>query len=212
MTEESPQPAAVPPPSKQPPEAPADEDARLMLRFRAGEEEAFAELVRRNIPHVHALVYRFLRDPSVVDDVTQEVFLRICRHAGRYEASAKFSTWLYRIVANLCFNVGRSRKRHRPVSLETMIEEEAVRRDVPDETQPAPDAGLDAEELQQEVARAIGELPDQQRMAILLNKYENKGYEEIAAVLETTPAAVKSLLSRARANLRQRLRRYVEHG
>ncbi|MBN1943825.1 MAG: sigma-70 family RNA polymerase sigma factor [Phycisphaerae bacterium] len=187
-----------------------DEDAQLMLRFRDGDESAFEQLVRRNVGHVHALIYRFLRDPAVVDDVTQDVFLRIYRNAARYEPTAKFSTWLYRITANLCFNVTRSRKKGRPVSLDTVIEDEAVRRDVPDEAQPSPSAGLDAEELQREIARAIGELPEQQRAAILLNKYENRNYEDIAAVLETTPAAVKSLLSRARANLRESLKRYVE--
>ena len=190
---------------------PVDEDAQLMLRFRDGEEAAFEELVQRNVNNVHALIYRFLRDSSVVDDITQDVFLRIYRNAGRYEPTAKFSTWLYRIVANLCFNVSRSRKKGRPISLDTVIENENVRRDVPDEAQPAPSAGLDAAELQKQIEAAIGELPENQRAAIVLNKYENKNYEEIAAVLDTTPPAVKSLLSRARANLRESLKRYMEH-
>jgi RNA polymerase sigma-70 factor (ECF subfamily) len=208
MTTDPQQPDADP----KPVEKILDEDARLMLRFRDGEAAAFEELVRRNVNNVHALIYRFLRDPAIVDDVTQDVFLRIYRNAERYEATAKFSTWLYRIVANLCFNVMRSRKKGRAISLDTVVENEDVRRDVPDDAQPSPSAGLDAAELQQEIGRAIGELPENQRIAIVLNKYENKNYEEIAAVLEITPPAVKSLLSRARANLRELLKRYVENG
>ncbi|MBN1555800.1 MAG: sigma-70 family RNA polymerase sigma factor [Phycisphaerae bacterium] len=195
---------------RQPDAKPIDEDAQLMLRFADGDAGAFEELVRRNVNNVHALVYRFLHDPSIVDDVTQDVFLRIFRNAGRYQATARFSTWLYRIVANMCFNVMRSRKKGKPISLDTIIEQEQVRRDVPDEAQPSPSAGLDETELQREVARAIDELPENQRVAIILNKYENKNYEDIAAVLDLTPPAVKSLLSRARANLRERLKRYVE--
>ncbi len=206
MTADSQQPDAAPKPAA----SALDEDAQLMLRFRDGEESAFEQLVTRNVHNVHALVYRFLRDPAIVDDVTQDVFLRIYRNAERYEATAKFSTWLYRIVANLCFNVMRSRKKGKPISLDTVINDENVHRDVPDTDQPTPSAGLDAAELKREIEIAIGELPENQRVAIVLNKYENKNYEEIAIVLQTTPQAVKSLLSRARVNLRDRLKRYVE--
>ncbi len=203
------QPEKTPPPTGESAGQPRDEDARLMLRFRDGEQEAFEELVRRNLHHVHALIYRFLREPSMVDDVTQEVFLRIYRNAARYEPKAKFSTWLYRIVANLCFNVMRSRRRRPTVSLDQSGPGESARQEIPDTSQPAPDASLHREELQNQLTRAIGELPEKQRIAILLNKYENKNYEEIAAVLGVTTMAVKSLLSRARENLRHRLGRYV---
>jgi RNA polymerase sigma-70 factor (ECF subfamily) len=186
-----------------------DEDAQLMLRFQQGEDAAFEQIVRRNLDTVHALVYRFLREPSMADDITQEVFLRIFRNARTYEPKAKFSTWLYRIVANLCFNVMRSRRRMRPVSLDQTFDEDETRRDVPSE-EPGPDSALDQEELAQQVARAVDTLPENQKLAILLNKYENKNYEEIAAVMETTTMAVKSLLSRARENLREKLARYVE--
>lgn len=185
-----------------------------MLRFQAGEREAFDELVRRNAPKVHALVYRFLGDPGAVEDITQEVFLRVYRTAARYEPKAKFSTWLYRIVANLSFNVLRSRKRSHPVSLEMVGSEDGERyhREIPDERHAAPEEQVDSEELREKVAEAIGSLPDTQRVAIILNKYENRSYEEIAEVLQCSTMAVKSLLSRARSNLRESLGRYLRDG
>ena len=189
-----------------------DEDVKLMLRFQAGERKAFEQLVKRNLNNVHALVFRFLRESSMIDDITQEVFLRIYRNADKYEPRAKFSTWLYRIVANLCFNVMRSRRRKRTVSLESSGAEDDLRHDVPDSAQPAPQDQMDKAELYEQVGRAIGELPENQRIAIILNKYQSKNYEEIAAVLDTSTMAVKSLLSRARSNLRNRLRLYIEKG
>ena len=184
-----------------------DRDVALMLRVRDGDEEAFAELVRRNVRHVHALVYRFLREGSEVDDITQDVFLRIYRNAGNYQPTAKFSTWLYRIVANMCFNVMRSRKNRRQVSLDAGRDDDRYH-DLPDEQVSMPTDRLDREELARHVAEAIEKLPDQQKAAIILNRYQNKNYAEIAEVLDTTTMAVKSLLSRARTNLRQHLRRY----
>lgn len=186
-----------------------DEDVRLMLRFQAGETQAFDLLVERNVRNVHALIYRFLGDPNVVDDITQDVFLRIFRTSKTYQPTAKFSTWLYRIVANLCFNVMRSRKKAKVLSLDPPGADEDSRRDVPDDHQPAPHDEMDQAELQRVLTAAIAELPENQRIAIVLNKYEDKNYEEIAEVLDMSTMAVKSLLSRARGNLRDSLARYL---
>ncbi len=182
-----------------------------MLQFQAGDRQAFEQLVQQNVSTVHALVYRFLREPSQVEDITQEVFLRIFRSAPKYQPTAKFSTWLYRIVANLCFNVMRSRKKKRAVSLDSFGDEDN-RQLLPDPKIPAPSQRLAKEELRDKVAAAIAELPKNQQAAIILNKYEGKNYEEIADVLDTTTMAVKSLLSRARQNLQGRLRQYMKHG
>jgi RNA polymerase sigma-70 factor (ECF subfamily) len=183
-----------------------------MLRFQQGERAAFDELVRRNTPRIHALVYRFLGDPGMVEDLTQEVFLRVFRTAHRYQPTAKFTTWLYRIAANLSFNVLRSRKKGTPVSLESMgrSADQEHPRETPDPAAPGPSDDMDAAELRREVARAVASLPDTQRIAIVLNKYEDKSYEEIAEVMDCSTMAVKSLLSRARGNLRRRLRRYLK--
>jgi RNA polymerase sigma-70 factor, ECF subfamily len=185
---------------------------KLMLDFQDGDRAAFEQLVERNTRKVHALVYRFLGDPDAVQDITQEVFLRVYRTAQRYEPRAKFSTWLYRIVANLCFNVLRSRKRGRPVSLDLTGADdgETYHRNLPDEKHAPPEASTDEQELSQKVSQAVEQLPENQKIAIILNKFESKSYEEISEILDCSTMAVKSLLSRARANLRDTLSRYVK--
>jgi RNA polymerase sigma-70 factor (ECF subfamily) len=188
-----------------------DPDVQLMLRFQQGETGAFDELVRRNAPKVNTLIYRFLGDPGQVEDLTQEVFLRVYRTSQRYQPTAKFSTWLYRIAANLSFNVLRAKRRGQPVQLEIAYSEdgEPFYRDVPDGRHTPPGDHLDADELRAKVAEAIEQLPENQKVAIILNKYEQKSYEEIATILNCSTMAVKSLLSRARSNLRNALMRYV---
>jgi RNA polymerase sigma-70 factor (ECF subfamily) len=190
-----------------------DEDVQLMLRFQQGERDAFDQLVQRNTHKVHALIFRFLGDPSQVEDLTQEVFLRVYRTVLRYQPTAKFSTWLYRIVANLSFNVLRSRRKVHPVQLEVPSSEEgeSFYRDVPDDRHESPKADLDAGELRDKVAAAVNNLPENQKIAIILNKYEEKSYEEIAEILDLSTMAVKSLLSRARTNLRGTLMRYLRN-
>ncbi len=182
-----------------------------MLQFQRGDESAFDKLVGRNTGKVHALVYRFLGDPGMLEDLTQEVFLRVYRTVERYEPAAKFSTWLYRITANLCFNVLRKRRRMHPLSLDVAESDDGdgYHRDVPDARSAAPGDGLDEREMRRKVSDAVASLPDNQRVAIILNKYEGKSYEEIAEVLNCTTMAVKSLLSRARNNLRNALVRYI---
>lgn len=181
-----------------------------MLRFQRGERAAFDELVQRNVNKIHALIYRFLGGGELVEDITQEVFLRVFRTAPRYQPTAKFSTWLYRIVANLSFNVLRDRKRGMLLQWDSPGDtDDSPYRDVPDRQTPPPQKELDAAELGAKVAAAIGALPENQRIAIVLNKYEHKNYEEIAGILDCSTMAVKSLLSRARGNLRQALGRYL---
>jgi RNA polymerase sigma-70 factor (ECF subfamily) len=182
-----------------------------MLLCKKGDLEAFNLLVSRNLNKVHALVFRFLGDAGQVEDLTQEVFLRIFRTAARYEPTAKFSTWLYRIVANLSFNVLRSRRRGslRQVEVRDGEEDTSFYSGLPDGRYEAPHEELDNKELRLKVAEAIDGLPESQKVAIILNKYENKSYEDIAEVLDCSTMAVKSLLSRARGNLRRHLWRYL---
>lgn len=188
-----------------------DQDVQLMLRFKKGDRSAFEELVQRNTPKIHALIFRFLGDPWQVEDLTQEVFLRVYRTVGSYKPTAKFTTWLYRIAANLSFNVLRARKKGQQWRLEVGDGDdgEGYHRDVPDERHGAPHDDLDEAELRERVAGAIESLPENQKLAIILNKYEHKSYEEIASVLNCSAMAVKSLLSRARCNLRQVLEPYL---
>ena len=181
-----------------------------MLRYQAGEDTAFDQLVHRNAEKVHGLIHRFLGDPNQVEDLTQEVFLRIFRTAERYQPAAKFSTWLYRIVANLCFNAMRARRRGYARQLDAPNGEdaEAFFRGLPDQRHPGPHHGMDADELRRVMGVAIDALPGNQKLAIILNKYEGMSYEDIAEVLQCSDMAVKSLLSRARRNLRQTLEEY----
>lgn len=188
-----------------------DEDVGLMLRFRHGDLAAFDSLVQRNTGKIHALIYRFLGDSQQAEDLTQEVFMRVYRTAHRYEPTAKFSTWLYRIVANLSFNVLRSRRKDHARQIDTTDDEDelAFYRDVPDESAVLPHHRMHDAELRERIAQAVNDLPENQKVAIVLNKYEHKSYEEIAEILDCSTMAVKSLLSRARENLRKSLWRYL---
>jgi RNA polymerase sigma-70 factor (ECF subfamily) len=197
-------------PPQQPRSNPHDDpNVQLMLRIREGDDQAFTELVEINTPAVHAMVYRFLRSGQLVEDITQEVFLRIYRNAKNYQPTAKFTTWLYRIVANLCFNTTR-KKKLATVSIDAFGK---------DDTRPgfdpagpsdnSPDHAITKRELQAEVETAIAQLPQNQQTAILLNKYENLSYEQIGGILQISTMAVKSLLARARENLRYSLRKYA---
>jgi len=184
---------------------------RLMLDFQAGNQEAFRRLVQRTQAKVYAVIYRLIPDRAQVEDLVQEVFLRVFRTAGRYQPMAKFSTWLYRIAANVALNALRAGRKMKLSSLELADrdDESRWRRDVRDTRSEAPVARLDAEELRARILAAIAELPENQRIAITLNRFEHMSYQQIAAVLDCSTMAVKSLLSRARCNLRESLLRYL---
>lgn len=185
-------------------------DVQLMLALKRGNLAAFDELVERNTPKIHGLVFRFLGSPEQVEDLTQEVFLRVYRTAKRYKPTAKFSTWLYRVAANLCFNVIRSRKKATVYQLDyTDGNDETVHREIADDSAEAPWQSMTDLELQHVLRDALEQLPENQKLAIILNKYENKSYEDIAEVLDCSTMAVKSLLSRARGNLKDTLAKYL---
>jgi len=188
-----------------------DEDVRLMLAFRDGDADAFRRLVERNQAKVYAMIFRVIPDHAQVEDLTQEVFLRVFRTAKRYRPLAKFSTWLYRIAANVALNAIRAQRKIKIGRLDLPGDEDGWRRhhDVPDKRLSRPHTRLDTEELQRKLNEAIAGLPENQRIAIVLNKYEHMSYQEIADILDCSSMAVKSLLSRARCNLRDSLARYL---
>jgi RNA polymerase sigma-70 factor (ECF subfamily) len=195
------------------PEAPARsgddaEDIRLMRLVADGDTAAFESLIGRHQALVAGTVARMLGSNSEVEDITQQVFIRVWRSAGRYVARAKFTTWLLKITRNLVFNEMRRAKRHPhvPVQIDPEVEELPLK----DETTETPDATLLHTELQREIESAITQLPDTQRMALVLRRYEDLSYEEIADILELSLPAVKSLLFRARTELRERLKGYLE--
>lgn len=192
------------PPGRTPEDA---EDIRLMGLVSAGNERAFEELVERHQRLVIGTVGRMLGTNSDAEDIAQQVFVRIWKNAKRYEPRAKFTTWMLKITRNLVFNELRRRSRHPAVPLQTETDEEE--RPIKDEHVVTPDATLLNDELQKAVDAAIANLPETQRMAVILRRYEELSYEEIAETLDQSVSAVKSLLFRARTELRSALSRYL---
>ena len=183
------------------------EDVRLMRLVSSGDEDAFRELVERHQALVAGTVARMLGSNSDVEDLAQQVFVRVWRSAKRYIPRAKFTTWLLKITRNLVFNELRRQKRHATIPLQ--METDGGERPLPDERAQAPDSALLERELESAVAAAIAQLPETQRMAVVLRRYEQLSYEEIADVLDQSVPGVKSLLFRARTELRERLRAYL---
>jgi len=200
-----------PPLPPEPPEEAAARDVALMLRVKAGDFDAFSELVEIHQHRVVGTVARMLGDDVEAEDVSQQVFVRVWRSAARYEPTAKFTTWLFTILRNLVFNETRRRKRHPVVSLDQPREGDDERpRDAVDVRVKTPDTALLDEEMMGAIQRAIDELPETQRLAVIMRRYDETPYEEIAEVLELSVPAVKSLLFRARTELREKLQRYLE--
>lgn len=185
-------------------------DAALMLRVREGDGDAFTALVRRHQDRVVSLATRYLADASEAEDLAQEVFLRVHRARETYEPSAKFTTWLHRITVNACLNQLRSRKARGAVSGRLPEDPEGDGPAEPEDPNSAdPGDAVLRGELASVVRRAVDELPERQRTAILLEKYQGLSYEETAAAMEMSLPAVKSLLTRARVSLREKLEPYL---
>lgn len=174
-----------------------DPDVRLMLRVQKGETEVFAELVGKYQGLVRNTIYRTLGPTPDLEDLAQEAFMKAYRSRERYQPSARFSTWIYRIVYNLCLNAIRNGSRRRMASLDE--------RGNPSDSMDRPTQVIRRNELHELVREAIDQLPPNQRIAVILDKFQDLSYKEIAEVMETSVSAVKSLLSRARENLRRLL-------
>jgi RNA polymerase sigma-70 factor (ECF subfamily) len=183
------------------------EDVRLMQLVAGGDTSAFEQLVERHQALVAGTVARMLGSNSDVEDIAQQVFIRVWKSARRYVPRAKFTTWLLKITRNLVFNELRRSKRHAHVPLQSEPGAEEI--PLKDETNPAPDASLLETELQRAIEEAIIQLPESQRMALVLRRYEQLSYEQIAEVLDLSVPAVKSVLFRARTELRTRLSKYL---
>jgi RNA polymerase sigma-70 factor (ECF subfamily) len=188
----------------------AAQDLAWMALVKKGDVEAFRELIEAHQNRVIGTVAKMLGDESDAPDIAQQVFVRIWRSAPRYEPTAKFTTWLFKITRNLVFNELRRRKRHPTFSLDRIAEEDDRPRQAADQSSKPPDTALLDEEMQAAIQHAIDELPEVQRMAIVLRRYEDISYEEIGRILDLSVPAVKSVIFRARTELREKLRRYLE--
>jgi RNA polymerase sigma-70 factor (ECF subfamily) len=192
--------------------AESDSDVEAMLRVRAGDEAAFSYLVQKYRRPMVGFMFRFCHSPSTAEELAQEVFLRVYRSRTGYEPSAKFTTWLYRIATNLAVNHARDTRHERP--------ENTVRLDEPDqETGTTPDLAdaelsVEAKIVKRERLAAIrskvNALPERQRLAVIMHKYQEMDYREIAGVLKLSESATKSLLFRAYETLREQLKEFVE--
>jgi len=188
----------------------AEEDIRLMLLVKQGDSDAFNELVRKYQRTVVNLAYRFTGDADAAQDLAQEVFLRVYQAAGRFEAKAKFFTYLYTITINLCRNARDKLQRRKTYSLSSNpFEEDGPAREVPDPAGSASDQ-LDRKELSEVVQKAIMSLPEEQRELVLLQRYQGLGYEEIAELTGQSVAAIKSKLHRAKLGLKKKLEPFLE--
>jgi len=190
---------------------PDDPGAELMLAFQAGDETAFDRLVELYSGCVYALCTRFLGEVAGREDLVQETFVRVLRARQRYRPTARFSTWLYRIAFNLCAN-WRERRRE-PRSLDAPFDD-GSRAPEPAAGPPAstddPSAALERRDVVRAVRDAVASLPEKQRMALILAKYEELSHAEIAAVLDSSEKAIKSLVHRARERLRELLAPLLE--
>jgi RNA polymerase sigma-70 factor (ECF subfamily) len=193
-----------------------DPDVRLMLRVRGDEAEAFEELMLRYQNRVVSLLAHITGHRDMAEDLAQDVFLRIYRARKRYVPGSKFSTWLFTITHNVAANAQRSLSRRREVNLAAKgtADTGAVSLDSAAVAASGlmPTRQLDKLELRDVVNMAVAALNERQREAVLLNKFEHLSYEEIAEVMQLTPSAVKSLLTRARTNLRDALEPYLQQG
>lgn len=184
-----------------------DPGVRLMLAYQRGDETAFDRLVEGFSGQVYALLTRFLGPVSEREDLVQEVFLRVIRARQSYRPTARFSTWIYRIVFNLCVNT-RARADNDDVSIDALTAKDAV--DWPDEAVAEPSSSLERQDVVSAVQGAIAALPPRQRMTLILAKYEELSYAEIAKVQDTSEKAVKSIVHRARESLRAALAPFLE--
>lgn len=192
-----------------------DPDVRLMLEVRDDSAAAFDELMLRYQNRLVTVLEHLVGRRDQAEDLAQEVFLRVYRARKRYVAGAKFSTWLYTIANHVAANSLRSRSRRPEVNLSSRPSESGANSL---DTMAVAASGamparqMDKAELREIVREALSGLSERQRMAVLLNKFEEMSYADIAATMEMSPQAVKSLLSRARVNLKEKLEPYLENG
>lgn len=185
-----------------------DPDVQLMLAFKNGDKSAFDKLLTQYFKRVLNFIYRYLGNKEIAEDLTQEVFIRIYHAAPRYQPASKFQTWAFTIAKNLAFNEQRKNKGYfiSSINADIQTQEGHVPYQIEDANAALPGDNLMSEERAQTVKDAIDSLPAAQRMAVILRRYENFSYEEIAKTMKISEKAVKSLLNRAKENLKDRLK------
>ena len=192
-----------------------DPGVKLMLAYQGGDEAAFDQLVERHSGQVFALLTRFLGQRSNREDLVQEVFLRVIRARERYQPTARFTTYLYRIVFNMAVNETQRLSSRGTWSLDRPAggaDEDDRGFEVSDERVEDPSEAMERDDVVSAVRQAIEALPEQQRAALILAKYHDTPYVEIAEILDSSEKAIKSLIHRARETLRQTLAPFLKQG
>jgi RNA polymerase sigma-70 factor (ECF subfamily) len=204
--------AMLKPPNVPIPEPISDPDVQLMLRFRSGDEEAFRELFEKHSRAIVNFAYNFVGSRPRAEELAQDIFLQIYRAGPRYEPHAKFTTWLYRIATNACLNeVRRPERRYATKPLEHDADDGRERAEIgiADPQAITGESALAGRELEARIRGVLGDLPDNQRAALILSRVDGLSYREVADALECTESAVKSLVFRATATMRKELEEFL---
>ena len=180
-----------------------------MTRVAEGDDSAFEILVNRHQTSVLNLTYRFIGDRAQAKDLAQEVFIRVWQNAKSYEPKAKFTTWIYRITANLCFNELKSARRKKWLSFNWSDEDgdHTIEETLADSAPSAEDVLLEKERSRQ-ISDVLQSLPENQRMAMILKRYDDLSYQEIAQIMGCSVSAVESLLVRAKRTLQEKMKNF----
>jgi RNA polymerase sigma-70 factor (ECF subfamily) len=187
------------------------DDAAIMLELRAGNMAGFDFLIQKYRKPIIHFMYRMVRNQAIAEELAQEVFLRVYRSRETYRAEARFSTWLYRIATNLGVNYARDNRHERMASTIYLDETDTETGTTPDvaDTTPGAEAGLLHRERLNAIRQHVMELPERQRVAVLMHKYEGLDYRQIGDVLKLSESATKSLLFRAYQTLREKLKPFI---
>jgi len=175
-----------------------DPDAKMIKKVAEGDEVAFEQMVKKYEHSVLNTVYRYIGSHDEAEDIAQEVFIKVWRHAKSFKGKSKFSTWLYRIVVNQCLNY-RSKHKERLASLDEIMEQGKTPESLKVEIE------FERQRKSKIMRKAINELPKRQRIAFILSRFEGKSYKEIAQLMGVSLSSVESLIFRARGTLKKKL-------
>jgi RNA polymerase sigma-70 factor (ECF subfamily) len=187
-------------------------DEELMLRFQQGNEAGFRLIMERHKQRVYNLVFRFMGGMELAEDIAQEVFVKVYLAKKNYQERAKFTTWLYVICKNTCLKAIKKLQAKRQISLEANDEQKSILAQTPDTKAVNPAKEVLKQEKAKKIVEAIKQLPETQRMVILLRRYDKLSYDEIAEIMDCSVSSVKSLLFRGRVNLKEKLKEYLKEG
>jgi RNA polymerase sigma-70 factor (ECF subfamily) len=183
------------------------QNEELMFRIAEGDEYAFQILVERHQTSLLNLIYRFIGDRTESQDLAQEVFLRVWQAASGYKPKAHFTTWLYRIAANICLNEVKSSRRKKWLQfLHSDANEQTYGEEDFSDGSPSPEDLMLSRERSLQITNALQSLPENQRLVLILRRYDDLSYEEISRILNCSVSAVESLLIRAKRNLQEKLK------